>query len=119
MTLEEFRRRLSNATLILCVSFVALFAGDYAVLRYRFAARGVDAATAKLVAYDAARLKDSKFSVFYDQPRTQTCVKAIFPWLGLEPCWYARRHSVRILNGALQPELAPATDASSGICRRL
>jgi hypothetical protein len=119
MTVEEFRRRLSNAALILCVSFVALFAGDYAALRYRFAAHGVDAVTAKQVGYDAAKLKDSKFSVFYDQPQTQTCVRAIFPWLGLEPCWYARRHSVRILNGTLQPERAPATDASLGICRRL
>jgi hypothetical protein len=98
MTFEEFRRRLSNAALVLCVSFVALFAVDYAVLRYRFAAHGVDAVTAKLVTYDAAMLKDSKYAVFGDQPQTQTCVRAIFPWLGLEPCWYARRHSVTILN---------------------
>jgi hypothetical protein len=119
MTFEEFRRRLSNAALTLCVSFVALFAGDYVLLRYRFAAHGIGAVTAKLVTYDAAMRKDSKFSVYYDQPQTETCVRAIFPWLGLEPCWYARRHSVRILNGGLQPELTPATGASSGICRRL
>jgi hypothetical protein len=119
MTFEEFRRRLSKSALVLCLSFVALFAGDYAVMRYRFAAHGVDAVTAKAVTYDAAMLRDSKFSVYYDQPHRETCVRAIFPWLGLEPCWYARHHSVRILNGALHPELAPATDASSGICRRL
>jgi hypothetical protein len=98
MTFEAFRRWLSNAALAVCILFLALFAGDYAVLRYRFAAHGLDAVTARLTTFDAAMLKDSKFSVFYDQPQTQTCVRAIFPWLGLEPCWYARRHSMKILN---------------------
>ena len=98
MTFVAFRQLLANAALALCVLFVAVFAGDYLLLRYRFATRGVDAVTAKMVTYDAALLKDNKYSVFSDQPQTETCVKSIFPWLGLNPCWYVRRHSVKILN---------------------
>ncbi len=98
MTFEEFRRRLSIAALALCILFVAIFAGDYLVLRYRFAAQGVDSVTAKVVTYDAALLKDRKYSVFFDQPQTETCVRSIFPWLGLNPCWYVRSHAVKILN---------------------
>lgn len=67
-------------------------------MRYRFAAHGVNAVTAKVVTFDAALLKDSKYSVFSDQPLTETCVRSIFPWLGLNPCWYVRQHSVRVLN---------------------
>jgi hypothetical protein len=98
VTYDAFRRLLSNAALALCVLLVALCAGDYLALRYRFARHGVNSVTAKLVTYDAALLKDNKYSVFSDQPQTQTCVRSIFPWLGLEPCWYVRRHSVKILN---------------------
>jgi hypothetical protein len=98
MTFETFRRRLANAALVLCVLFVSLFAGDYLVMRYRFAVHGVDAVTAKVVTYDAAMVKGSKYRVFFDQPQTQTCVRSIFPWLGLESCWYLQRHSVKILN---------------------
>jgi hypothetical protein len=98
MTFDTFRRRLASAVLVLCILLVLFFAGDYVVMRFRFAVHGVDAVTARLVTYDAAMLKDNKYSVFFDQPQTQTCVKSIFPWLGLEPCWYARRHNVRILN---------------------
>jgi hypothetical protein len=98
MTFPEFRRLLSNIALALCVLFVALFAGDSLVLRYRFAAHGVSSVTARVTTFDAALMKDSKYSVFGDQPQTETCVRSIFPWLGLDPCWYVRRHDVKILN---------------------
>ena len=98
MTYDEFKRRVSNVALAFCVLFVAIFAGDYLVMRCRFAAHGVDSVTAHITTYDAALLKDSKYAVFSDQPQTETCVRSIFPWLGLNPCWYARRHEVKILN---------------------
>ena len=98
MTYNEFKRRVSNVALGFCVVFVTIFAGDYLAMRYRFAAHGVDAVTGRVITYDAALMKDSKYAVFGDQPQTETCVRSIFPWLGLAPCWYARRHQVRILN---------------------
>jgi hypothetical protein len=98
MTYHEFKRRVSNVALALCILFVVVFAADYIVMRYRFAARGVESVTAHYITYDAALLKDSKYAVFSDQPQMQTCVRSIFPWLGLTPCWYAHRHSVQILN---------------------
>jgi hypothetical protein len=98
MTFPQFRHLLSNLALLLCILFVALFALDYLAMRYRFAAHGVDSVTAQVTTFDAALMKNSKYAVFGDQPQTQTCVRSIFPWLGLNPCWYARRHDVRILN---------------------
>jgi hypothetical protein len=98
MTYDEFKRRASNVALGLCILFVLVFAGDYIVMRYRFAAHGVESVTAHFVTYDAALMKDSKYAVFSDQPQTQTCVRSLFPWLGLTPCWYGRGHTVQILN---------------------
>jgi hypothetical protein len=98
MTFPQFRRLLSRLALALCILFLALFAGDYLALRYRFATGGIDRVTAQVTTFDAAMMKDSKYSVFGDQPETTTCVRSIFPWLGLDPCWYVRRHDVKILN---------------------
>ncbi len=98
MTFNEFKGRVSNVGLVLCLLFLALFAADYFVMRYRFAVHGVNSVTTHITTYDAALMKDSKYAVFSDQPLTQTCVRSIFPWLGLDPCWYARRHEVKILN---------------------
>jgi hypothetical protein len=98
MTFETLRRRLSNAGIVVCVSLIILFAGDFLVLRIRIAAQGVAGVTQKVTTFQAALLKDNKFNVYFDQPQIQTCVRSIFPWLDDTPCWYVRRHTVNILN---------------------
>jgi hypothetical protein len=98
MTYDEFKRRVSHVAMALCILFVMVFAADYLTMRCRFALHGVDSVTAHVTTYDAALMKNSKYAVFSDQPQTETCVRSIFPWLRLNPCWYTRRHSVQILN---------------------
>lgn len=96
-TLHVVLRKASLAALIaLCSLFISLYAGDYLVLRYRVAAHGPDAATSGVPTFYAAPLKNGRLSVYYDQPQTQTCVRSIFPWLGYEPCWYVRRHTINM-----------------------
>jgi hypothetical protein len=84
------------AVIALCSLFIALYAGDYLVLRYRIAAHGADAATSSVPTFYAAPLKNGRLDVYYDQPQSQTCVRSIFPWLGYEPCWYVRRHAINM-----------------------
>jgi hypothetical protein len=45
--------------------------------------------------YYATTLKNGRVEVFYDQPQTETCVHALFPHLGANPCWYVARRIVR------------------------
>jgi hypothetical protein len=97
-TREAIIRNAPNVAVIALSLFIALYAGDYLLLRARIAARGADAATSTVTIFSAALLKNGKFSVFYDQPETQTCVRSIFPWLGYQPCWYLKRHPIKILN---------------------
>jgi hypothetical protein len=91
-------RRLSIDFVAVCIlsALFILCGGDYLMLRYRMAQHGVDGATSSVTIFYAAPIKGGKFSVFYDQPQTQTCVHSIFPWLGYEPCWYLKRHVIRI-----------------------
>ena len=84
-TRDAIIRNAPIAAAIALSLFIALYAGDYLLLRARIAVRGTDAATSTVTIYYAALLKNGKFSVFYDQPETQISVRSIFPWLGYQP----------------------------------
>ena len=47
-----------------------------------------------LVFFLATPLKNGRVEVFYDQPQTEVCVRALFPHFGRRPCWYARRQRI-------------------------
>jgi hypothetical protein len=98
MTYDTFQEKLRYSALGLCILLLVLLAGDYLVLRYRVAAWGLDEATTKLTVFDAAVLKNGRVNIYYNLPQTVTCARSIFPWLGYDPCWYARRHPVDVLN---------------------
>jgi hypothetical protein len=93
-TRDAIIRRASMVATIAISLFIALYAGDYLVLRYRIAAHGVEAASSSVPTFYAAPLKNGRLDVYYDQPQSQTCVRSIFPWLGYEPCWYLKRHTI-------------------------
>ena len=80
----------------LCALFLVLCAGDYLVLRVRVAAHGTGGATESVTYFYAAAVKGDKVHVFSDQPQTETCVRSIFPWLGYDPCWYVKRHAIKV-----------------------
>jgi len=96
-TLRAILGKISVVALIALGSvLVALYAGDYLVLHYRMAVHGPNAATSGVPTYYAAPLNNGRLSVYYDQPQMQTCVRSIFPWLGYEPCWYVKRHTINM-----------------------
>jgi hypothetical protein len=86
-------------TAVLIVALMAIvYAGDYAVVRSRAAyPRLGDAfASVQVVRLLAIPLKNGRTEYELDalQPQvTVTCVRALFPHLGYQPCWYVRRQS--------------------------
>ena len=54
--------------------------------------------TETLTFYYSTRLKNGRVQVYYDQPQTEVCVRAVFPHVGHRPCWYARREPVRLVS---------------------
>ena len=54
-----------------------------------------DRHTETLTFYYSTQLKNGRVQVYYDQPQTEVCVRAVFHHGGRRPCWYARREPVR------------------------
>jgi len=86
-------------TLLIVVALAAIvYAGDYAVVRLRAAYPRLGNAfgSVQVVRLLAIPLKNGRTEYELDalQPEvTATCVRALFPHLGYQPCWYVRRQS--------------------------
>jgi hypothetical protein len=84
---------------VLVVALAAiLYAGDYAVVRLRasYPRLGNAFDPVPVVRLLAIPLKNGRVDYELDalQPEaTVTCVRALFPHLGYQPCWYVRRQS--------------------------
>ncbi len=82
------KRTLITAVLLLA----ALYAGDYASVRYRVPKSRSPFGQVQVRRYYAVQQKSGKPDFYFDQPQTQTCVRSLFPHLGYSPCWYLNRH---------------------------
>lgn len=70
---------------------------DYAVLRYRVARNRSPYGKVTILDYYAIQEKGNRTEYASPSEREQTCVNALFPQMGLAPCWYVRRHKEQII----------------------
>ncbi len=89
--LTLLKRILVFATLLAA----AVYAGDYILIRYRIAKNRDPYGVVRIRRYYAVTLKNGKPEYFFDQPTDQTCIHALFPHLGYEPCWYLARKTTQ------------------------
>ena len=85
--------------MVCSVALIAVvFAGDYAVLRWRITHPRMGPAfdTVQVTRLLAIPLKNGRTEYELDARQPQqsvTCVHALFSHLGYSPCWYVRRNS--------------------------
>jgi len=77
--------------MVVVVFFALLYAGDYASVRYRIPRSRDPLGTVEIQPYYAVPLKDGKTEFMFLPTQNQVCVHSLFPHLGYNPCWYARR----------------------------
>ena len=88
----RIRRALPWCMVLLGVTAGLVFAGDYAVLRYRMAADLTPFGAVTVRPYYAVRLKSGKTEFLFQGPRPEACANTLFPHWGMSPCWYLGRH---------------------------
>jgi hypothetical protein len=97
-------------TLALALLLALVYAGEDLLLRYRRAHGPASAVFDRVTTYEAGEVKGGKLEYYFDQPGVELCVRALFPHFGDAPCWYARRHNIKVLsrNQRNAPQLAHA-----------
>jgi hypothetical protein len=69
-----------------------LYLGDFLSVRFGIPARDAFG-TVTVHTYYAVKLKDGKTEFDYAGDHDLKCSNSVFPQSGVEPCWYARRHT--------------------------
>jgi hypothetical protein len=69
------------------------YGADYAAFRYRVAANRQVFGQVTILPYYAVPQKSGKTQFIFNPPEVRTCVHALFPHAGYEPCWYLQRHT--------------------------
>lgn len=77
---------------------VVVYVCEDLFLRYRANHGATSAVFDNVTTYEAGAVKGGKEEFYFDQPQVEVCVRALFPHFGDAPCWYARRHTVRLLS---------------------
>ena len=92
--LREKLRRVFVGTLltVLAVGLLA-FGIDFIVFRIRAATNRNPYGSVTVNHYYAILQKNGKTSMIFDPPQDETCVHAIFPHSGMQPCWYLSKHT--------------------------
>jgi len=96
LTAAKLRERLRQVFLglllfVLGTSILA-FGVDFGVFRLRVAANRNPYGSVVVSHYYAVLQKNGKTQFMFDPPAPETCVNALFPHSGMEPCWYLSRH---------------------------
>jgi hypothetical protein len=92
------RRRLAIGMFSVVGLLCALYAGDYAVLRYRAARNRGPFGTVTVYRYYAIQKKANKVEYVFNGTEDQTCVHALFSHMSYPPCWYLERHTEQRTN---------------------
>jgi hypothetical protein len=87
-------RRLGTIVQALLALILVLYAGDYAVYRYR-ASHGTAFKTLQVDQYLSTPLKGNKAEYDYMGTQAETCSRSLFPQAGDPPCWWLARHTSR------------------------
>lgn len=86
-------RRLFVSIVLFLLALAALAYGlDWTVFRIRAATNHHAYGSVTVNHYTAVLQKNGKTTMTFDPPQPWTCVNALFPHQGWQPCWYLSKH---------------------------
>lgn len=91
--LREQLRRILLGTVVFALGMgILTFGVDFGVFRLRVAAERSPYGSVVVSRSYAVQQKNGKTEFIFDPPAPETCVRALFPHSGMQPCWYLSRH---------------------------
>lgn len=90
-------RKLLRRIFLGMVSFIVgtailKFGIDFGLFWFRISSNREPYGSVVVSHYYAVQQKNGKTQFIFDPPAPETCVNALYPHAGMQPCWYLRRH---------------------------
>ena len=93
LNLRDRIRRIFLGIVVFLVGIMILaFAADLGLFRLRVLAHRDPYGSVVVSHFYAVAQKNGKTQFIFDPPGPETCVNALFPHSGMQPCWYLKRH---------------------------
>ncbi len=89
---ERLRRIFLGILLFTLGTAVLTFMVDLGLFRLRVAANRNPYGSVVVSRYYAVAQKNGKTQFIFDPPAPESCVNALFPQSGMQPCWYLKSH---------------------------
>jgi len=89
---EQIGRIFLGILLFILATVVLTFVVDFGLFRLRVTANRNPYGSVVVSHYYAVLQKNGKTQFIFDPPAPETCVHALFPHSGMQPCWYLSRH---------------------------
>ena len=93
-----WRRTLRNGALVLLVAAGAVYGGDYVSARFGWPGNRQVFDEMRVDQLYTATNRWNEVEWSHTDPVMERCVYALFPHFGNVPCWYLKRHPIRIHN---------------------
>jgi len=91
------RAIVGKALAIAALAVALVYVCDSLYLRFILGGPSSAAAVGSVQYYPAAQQKNGTVQIYFESPQTESCVHALFPHYGYNPCWYAKRKTVRLM----------------------
>ena len=92
------KRGILRALLGIVALFGLTYAGDYCCLRYQIPRSRPQFGQVTVNVLYVIHVKGGKIQYEPGAQETDTCVHSLFPHFGDPPCWYAMRHTDKLIN---------------------
>jgi hypothetical protein len=89
---ERLKRIFLGTVVFVLGTAIVTFGVDFGVFRLRVAAQHNPYGSVVVHRFYAVLQKNGKTQFIFDPPAPETCVNALFPHSGMQPCWYLIRH---------------------------
>jgi hypothetical protein len=89
---ERLRKIFLGLILLILGTAILTFGVDFGLFRLRVASNRDPYGAVVVSHYYAVLQKNGKTQFIFDPPAPETCVNALYPHAGMQPCWYLRRH---------------------------
>ncbi len=89
---ERLRRIFLGIVIFILGTALLTYAVDSGIFHLRVATDRDPYGSVVVSRYYAVSQKNGKTQFIFDPPAAETCVNALLPHSGMQPCWYLKRH---------------------------
>ena len=87
------KRTAGNVVIGILAAIAIIYIGDYLVLRYRIATNRNATDQVTIKPYFAIQMKNKDTEFEFQPSYVETCANSLFPHMGMQPCWYEKKHT--------------------------